>query len=101
MNLQNYKLPTRRKAVQGEARTYREHLLTTFLEKINECRKQGGFVAFSYPRLAKLLKGYNEVQLQTLLVECTTPQIPFTALFFSKVKKSTQKPRPPEPDGIT
>lgn len=84
MDLTNYKPPVREK-VDGP-RTYREKLLTDILEKINECRAKGGFTAFTYPRLAKLLKGYNEVQLQTLLVDCTCDHIPFTALFFTKVK---------------
>jgi hypothetical protein len=51
--------------------------------------------------LAKLLKGRNEVQLKALLGDCTNDTIPFTALFFSKVKprKFTQRPRLPEGDG--
>ena len=88
MNLDNYQRPTRRQAIKGEARTYREKLVTDFMEKLNECRKAGGFVPMSYPRVAKMLKGYDEVQLQRLYGDCMGARS-FSALFFSKIKKHT------------
>jgi hypothetical protein len=75
------------KPPKGEARTYRENLLDNFLLKINQSREGTKYPPYTYPRLAKLLKGKNEVQLKVLYEDCLADHIPFTALFFSKIKK--------------
>lgn len=85
--LTKYQTRTTSKRPVGEARTYREKLVSDIQERLNECRTKAGYSPMSYPRVAKMVKGFDEVQLKRLYDDCICPTIPFSALFFSKLKK--------------
>lgn len=92
--LRKHQIRPARPPATGEPRTYREKLLTDFLDKINQARKADGFPALSYGRLAKLVEGWNEVQLKCLYDDCSGEHVrSFSALFWSKVqpKKNGQR----------
>lgn len=72
MDLSKYQLPARAEKKKGEPRTQREELLDKFLSRLNTDRVKAGYQPLTFPRLARMLKGFSDHQLHTLYRECET-----------------------------
>lgn len=73
----------------GQPRNEREEIVGMFLDRLNFYRSSARFPAYTYPRLAKMLKGKTTSELHALFKQCETARS-FSAFFHWALKP--QKP---------